>query len=389
MTYRRYERQSACRAPRRTITVALAFLAVLGAMVAGATRWVAPADRSSHVSGDAVDVGSAEAIRTGLQPDPWKRGVVLAALALMTGLSLLLHGQIPNRTGNLGSLIETFLPWLGLFIPALLVGAVRLRSASALVALLLPTTVWLHLFGPMLGDKSKPGGGLVVASHNVDADNPDPAGAARQLAGSGADVLALQEITPDARPLYENGLAKAYPYHFAQGTVGLWSKSPLSDTQPVDLKLDAGPMGDAKPIALKMTYNRGLRATVATKQGPLAVYVAHLVSVRISPREGFRTGSRDRGAQALAEAIAAEPNPRVVLLGDLNGVIEDRAFAGVKAQLRSAQRVAGRGFGFTWPAKFPVVRIDQVLVRGVQPLRAWVLPATGSDHLPVATAIRW
>ena len=38
--------------------------------------------------------------------------------------------------------------------------------------------------------------------------------------------------------------------------------------------------------------------------------------------------------------------------------------------------------GDTRPAKFPVVRIDQILVRGVEPESSWVLPATGSDHLP-------
>ena len=112
-----------------------------------------------------------------------------------------------------------------------------------------------------------------------------------------------------------------------------------------------------------MAYNRALRATVATDQGPLAVYVAHLGSVRVNPRAGFWTDSRDRNAQALGEAIAAEQNERVVLLGDLNGTMDDRAFASITSQLRSAQDAAGDGFGFTWPAKFPVVRIDQILVQ--------------------------
>ena len=79
----------------------------------------------------------------------------------------------------------------------------------------------------------------------------------------------------------------------------------------------------------------------------------------------------------------------MVLLGDLNGTTDDRAFAGLTAQLRSAQDAAGDGFGFSWPAKFPVVRIDHILVRGVQPASSWVLPATGSDHLPVAAGIDW
>lgn len=328
-------------------------------------------------------------IRMGSRPELWKRGPVLTALALLLGLSMLLHAEIPNRIGNLGSLAETVLPWFGLFVPMLLAGALWRRSASAVTALLLPVLVWLNLFGGLLGDKSHPGSEFTVASHNVGADNPDPTGTARDLAASGADVLALEEITPQAKPLYERELAKTYPYHTVQGTIGLWSKAPLSDTRPVDIKTDYGPLADTKPLAVRMAYTRALRTTVATDQGPLAVYVAHLGSARVNPGAGFWTVSRDRGAQALGEAVAAEQNERVVLLGDLNGTMDDRAFAGLTSQLRSAQEVAGNGFGFSWPAKFPVVRIDQILVRGVEPRSSWSLPATGSDHLPVAAGISW
>jgi vancomycin resistance protein VanJ len=329
------------------------------------------------------------AIRAASRPGPWKRGPVLTALALMLGLFLLLHAYIPNRIGNLGSLAETFLPWFGLFIPVLLAAALWCRSASAVTALLLPVIVWLNLFGGLLSDKSRPGGDLTVAEHNVGAGNPDPAGTARALAASGADVLALVEVTEQARGTYEEGLAKAYPYHTVHGTVGLWSRRPLSDTRPVDLRMDAGPLASTIPEDIRMTYTRALRTTVATAQGPLAVYVAHLGSARVNPRAGYSTDQRDRGAQALGEAIAAERNERVVLLGDLNGTMDDRAFAAITSRLRSAQEAAGDGFGFSWPARFPVVRIDQILVRGVRPTSSWVLPATGSDHLPVAAGIGW
>ena len=114
--------------------------------------------------------GIRRAIRLGSRPGPWKRGPVLAALALLLGLFMLLHAKIPNRIGNLGSLVETFLPWFGLFIPVLLAGALWRRSASAVVALLLPVMVWLNLFGGLLSDKSHPGSDLTVVSHNVGAD---------------------------------------------------------------------------------------------------------------------------------------------------------------------------------------------------------------------------
>ncbi|WP_330343032.1 endonuclease/exonuclease/phosphatase family protein [Streptomyces sp. NBC_00557] len=328
-------------------------------------------------------------MRAASRPGPWKRGPVLAALALLLGLLLLLHAKIPNQgIGNAGSLVETFLPWFGLFIPVLLAGALWRRSASAVVALLLPVAVWLNLFGGLLGDKSHPGSDLTVAEQNVDADNPDPVRTARDLAASGTDLLALVELTPRATGTYEKELAKAYPYHTVQGTIGLWSKLPLSDTRPIDI-VDYGPLAATKTADAKMAPNRALRTTVSTSHGPLTVYVAHLGSVRVTPRTGYWTASRNMSAQTLGKAVAADPSKRMVLLGDLNGTLDDRALAGLTSHLRSTQDAAGNGFGFTWPARFPVARIDQILVKGVQPKSSWLLPATGSDHLPVAAGISW
>ena len=126
-----------------------------------------------------------------------------------------------------------------------------------------------------------------------------------------------------------------------------------------------------------------LRTTVATDHGPLAVYVAHLGSARVNPRAGFSTDSRDRGAQALGKAIAAEQNERVVLLGDLNGTMDDRAFADLTSQLRSAQNAAGDGFGFTWPASFPLWRGSTRSWSA-----AWSRRARGCCRPPAATTCR-
>jgi vancomycin resistance protein VanJ len=352
---------------------------------------MAPAEtvETEQAGAETWRAGVRRVIRLASRPGPWKRGRVLAVLALLLGLFMLLHAWIPNRVGNLGSLVETFLPWFGLLVPVLLAGALWRRSASAVAALLVPVVVWLHLFGGLLGDKSGSGGDLTVASHNVGADNSDPSGTARALVASGADVLALEELTQQAQGTYERELAKTYPHHTVLGTVGLWSRLPLSDTRPVDIQTDYGPLAATKPADVQASYARALRATVATDHGPLAVYVAHLGSARVNPRAGFWTVHRDRNARVLGKAIAADQNKRVVLLGDLNGTMDDRAFAGLTSQMRSTQETAGRGFGFTWPAEFPVARIDQILVKGVGPVKSWSLPATGSDHLPVAAAINF
>ncbi|GAA2804661.1 endonuclease/exonuclease/phosphatase family protein [Streptomyces showdoensis] len=303
----------------------------------------------------------------------WRRGVLLALCAVLLTLLMVFHSDIPNRIGNLGSLTETFLPWLGLFVPLLLVLALLRRSATALIALLLPAVVWVNLFGGLIVDKSASGGDLTVVSHNVNADNPDPEGTARQIAASGADVVALEELKGDMVPTYESVLADTYRYHSVQGTVGLWSKYPLRGVRPVDIR---------------MGWTRAMRATVAAPAGEVAVYVAHLPSVRVKLNAGFTANQRDNSVVALGEAISHDPHQRVVLLGDLNGTMNDRSLNAVTSQLRSTQGAAGDGFGFSWPASFPMARIDQIMVKGVEPLSSWTLPQTKSDHLPVAARLK-
>ncbi|MEU9110535.1 endonuclease/exonuclease/phosphatase family protein [Streptomyces sp. NPDC048483] len=314
-------------------------------------------------------------LRNWWRPDGmWRRGIVLAVLAVLLGLLMFLHGRIPNDLGNLGSLLETFLPWLGLGALLLLVLAVLRRSATALVALVLPFAVWLNLFGGQLTDKAGTGGNLTVVTHNVNADNPDPAATAQDIVNSKADVVALEELTADALPTYKRELAKTYPYRTVEGTVGLWSKLPLSDARPVDIK---------------MGWTRALRATVTSADGrKVGIYAAHLPSVRVKVEAGFTANQRDGSAEALGEAIAADPLEKVILLGDLNGTMNDRSLAPVTSQMRSAQGAAGDGFGFSWPAAFPMARIDQIMMKGIDPIAAWTMKATGSDHLPLAASVK-
>ncbi|QWB26008.1 endonuclease/exonuclease/phosphatase family protein [Streptomyces koelreuteriae] len=306
-------------------------------------------------------------------PRMWRRGLFVAGCAVLLAVVMLVHSHIPNAIGNLGSLIETFLPWLGLLIPVLLLLALVRKSATALIALILPSLVWLNLFGGQLSDKTATGGDLTVATHNVNAENPDPSGTARDVAASGADVVALEELTASAVPTYEKALASTYRYHSVEGTVGVWSKYPLTGVKAVDLD---------------MGWTRAMRATVTAPSGQVAVYVAHLPSVRVKMEAGFTARQRDRSAEFLGEAIAHEPLKNVVLLGDLNGTMNDRALNAVTSQMRSTQGAAGNGFGFSWPASFPMARIDQIMVRGLKPESSWTLPETGSDHLPIAARVK-
>ncbi|MDH6134882.1 vancomycin resistance protein VanJ [Kitasatospora sp. MAA4] len=305
----------------------------------------------------------------------WRRGRVLAALAVLIAVLLAFHAQLPNSVGNLGSLLETFLPWFGLLVVPVLLGfALWRRSATALLALLLPAAVWVNLFGGLLSDKSTGKGDFTVLTHNVEAGNTDPAGTVKLVTGSGAQIVALEELAGTALPVYESGLAAAYPYHVVEGTVGLWSKYPIADTRVVDIKIG---------------WTRAFRTQVTTPKGPVAVYVAHMPSVRVKFDAGFTADQRDVSAQALGDAIQAEELKKVLLLGDMNGTMNDRSLAPLTSQLRSAQGTAGAGFGFSWPSAFPMARIDQIMSRGLAPTDSWVLPADGSDHRAIAADYRY
>ncbi|MGB9995446.1 endonuclease/exonuclease/phosphatase family protein [Streptomyces pseudogriseolus] len=301
------------------------------------------------------------------------RGRVPAVLAVLTAGLLVFHRVVPNSVGRAGSLLETFLPWLGLVIVVLSGLALLRRSAAAVMALLLPTAAWTHLFGGLLLPAEERGPhDLVVVQHNVSDENTDPAGTARALAGAGPDLIALQELVLPALAVYERTLAPDYPYHAVRGTVGLWSKHPLTGVRLLDIR----PRGVTEP------WSRGLRAVVRTPHGEIAAYVAHLPSVRVGAG-GLASSRRDESAGLLGRAVAAEPLETVILLGDLNGTVDDRGLA----PLTSRMDVARRGFAFSFPAALPLARIDQVMARSAAVTHIRALPATGSDHLPVTARI--
>lgn len=301
------------------------------------------------------------------------RGRVLAVLAVLTAGLLAFHRAVPDSVGRMGSLLEAFLPWLGAVVVVLLGLALLRRSALALVALLLPVAAWTYLFGGLLLPASEPGArDLVVVQHNVSDENGDPAGTARALADAEPDLIALEELVPRALPAYETALAADFPHHAVRGTVGLWSKYPLDGARLVDIK----------PRGITQEWSRGLRAVVRTPDGDIAAYVAHLPSVRVRV-SGLASSWRDESARLLGEAIAAEQLRTVILLGDLNGTAHDRGLA----PLTSRMNVAERGFALSFPAALPLARIDQVMARAATVGHIRTLPATGSDHLPVAARV--
>jgi vancomycin resistance protein VanJ len=289
--------------------------------------------------------------------------------AILAAVVLLGHRLVPDGIGRLGSLIEAFLPWTGLSVPVLLVLAMLRRSPRGLAAVLLPLVAWLITFGGYLLPRDTGTPDLTVLQHNVSDENPDPAGTARALLAAHPDLVGLEEVLPETAPVYDGVLAGELPFHAVRGTVGLWSRYPLVEAEAIDIR----------PHDLGADWNRGLRAVARTPAGDLAVYVAHLPSVRIG-LTGFAAARRDESRRKLDALLAADRATRLLVIGDLNTTVHDRGLHTLTP--------LPEDFAFTWPASAPVARIDQVLARSMTVTRLTALPRTGSDHLPLAAEIR-
>ncbi|SDM01782.1 vancomycin resistance protein VanJ [Nonomuraea maritima] len=286
-------------------------------------------------------------------------------MSAVVAVALAGHSLIP-AFGGFTPILESLLPWVGLTVPLLLAAAAMARSAAAALAALVPGVVWAAMFGSTL--LSTPPGGpsdLAVGTINVGVRN-NASGEAVRTVAKDLDLLAAQELTSGGPAAKQ--LNKMFKYRYPVSTVGLWSRYPISDARPIDVGLG---------------WPRALRAVVTTPKGKVTVYVMHLASARPG-----QTTSRDATLAQARRLIDADHSKRVLLLGDLNTATTDRGMRGLTPPLTDAQRVAGDGFGFTWPAEFPITRPDHILFRGMTATKAGVAPATGSDHRAAIASLR-
>jgi vancomycin resistance protein VanJ len=292
---------------------------------------------------------------------------VLGVVALAVGGLLLWHGVIPDRGGVMG-LVESVLPWFGVLIVLFAVVAATRRSAFIGIGTLVSAIVWAAQFGPAIVPHHGAGEPhLTVISENIDADNPDPAQTVRSLAARHPQVIALQELTTGSAEAAMSTLNAQYPNHFLVGTVGVWSELPLSH---------------AESLTLGLGWKRALSVDVQTDAGSVRLYALHAASLRPG-----KFAQRDAMLSTLAAELRADDATRLVALGDFNAASTDRAFRQLLGTV-SEPRTSQWGLGFTWPAHFPIARVDHVLERGLDVTSSVVLPPNGSDHRPVEVGLR-
>lgn len=101
------------------------------------------------------------------------------------------------------------------------------------------------------------------------------------------------------------------------------------------------------------------------------------------------TGARqEKQAQEVLDYIEAIGLP-TILGGDFNGTPAAPLGQVLASRLEDAFKLKGRGYGYTFPSKFPLTRLDRVLLtKGLAQIATFSLVDVGSDHLALVLDIR-
>lgn len=295
------------------------------------------------------------------------KGIVVLVLGVLLAALLLMHELIPTTNGA-ALIVESALPWTWALIALLVLIALIRLSPLSIIGVLIPALVWGVMFGPYL----KPASGdrdadLVIATHNVGARLPQPTATARKIIDEQPDVVVIQEIESLSGKIIKKELDKSFKYTQVADTVGVWSKWPLTKRENVDLGLQ---------------WPRAFATTVKSDHGNVRLYAVHVPSVRPGVE-----ALRNSALQKLSQSIEQEPAEHLVVAGDFNAVQTDRYFQPIAEQLTDTRRAVGGGFGFTWPSKFPAIRLDHIMVRGLDPVYDEVMDRGTSDHRAVIAGL--
>ena len=239
---------------------------------------------------------------------------------------------------------------------------------------------------------------LRMSSLNIGfAANVVPA-AARQALESGADFVLLQDaggVGPRLTPLLDGWTVRVDgefvlatrhpirevfvppPLEYAKGTGGAHYVQYTLET-PLGL-IDVFNVHPTTPRpALEELRGTGLRYEILS---------GRLFAGAASEAVEWNAFRRNRQVAGIAARAAASPNA-VVIAGDTNLPGLSRILNDQLGAFDDAFARAGLGFGYTFPAKRPWMRIDRVLTNGklvALESSVWVAPAT--DHRGISAVV--
>jgi endonuclease/exonuclease/phosphatase (EEP) superfamily protein YafD len=303
------------------------------------------------------------------------------ALALLLGAWALC---VWGRDESLVSLLATHLPAAGYCAIALCALAASLVGRSlpgALVGVgclaiaLVPLGGWTAPSQPARGSAS-----YRALTWNVEQWTYDAASLAQAISAQSPDVFCLQEAKSYSRYHGDEEWAQfaaALPSYqlLRYGEIAIGTRWRVLEQQRVRLHEELW----RRPL---------LEVTLQTPEGGrLRVVNVHLVHTGYYGKRpsAIVMSARERSAQA--ERILkhlAQSSVATLLCGDLNASPQSAVLARLREHLSDAWRLRGHGFGMTSTARFPLRRIDYLLVSGIEVGEIRVLDQVLSDHRPLS-----
>lgn len=199
----------------------------------------------------------------------------------------------------------------------------------------------------------------------------------------GADIVSLDEAEDET--LNRLHLIKdVFPYQTVQvagigrRNIAVLSRFPFKEESVFNYK---------NPEKMWHFY---VRLTIETPKGnQFNLYATHLSS----PHRPLMWNNRNMQLIKIAEDIKNDPAQNKILVGDLNVSPSSFWFNELTKISGLKNSIKGNGFSGTWPSfapNFMRVTIDHILYSGnISAQNRKVLPAMGSDHLPVQVELKF
>jgi len=190
---------------------------------------------------------------------------------------------------------------------------------------------------------------LRVMTFNLGAHLGQPEALVDLIADQKADLVALQEMTPETAQTFERALGAVYPYRVSRPgeTTGLFSRYPILEQAWIE------PERGGRPY---------IRATIAWQGEMVKVFVVHPLPPGLEWYRdtaipiGLHTSGPQGQIQEVQRRAAAVDGP-VLVAGDFNMSDQSRGYASMAEAFVDAYRAGGWGFGFTFPKGLQVGRI--------------------------------
>ncbi|MFN8374462.1 MAG: endonuclease/exonuclease/phosphatase family protein [Anaerolineae bacterium] len=307
-----------------------------------------------------------------------------------------LVGEASGVIGFLNNFLHLLLLPALVLLPVWTLLALAKRRVWALLLVLtqLPAALtFLQAYGVRFLPRASAGNAaFAVLTYNLHAEQQDVSGMIAVMRESGADVVAVQELSAFAAEALRAGLQDVYPYlalypGAARPThgQGILSRYPILEEAYWQNNELPNTMGH-------------LRALIDLNGARVAFYNTHPIHPGMT---GSFYNDQTRGAEIniVLERAARESVP-VVILGDFNMGEWSDDYGRITARFVDVYRAVGYGLGLSFPEWSradtlpgfraralplpPILRLDFVFVGRLRPVEARVWhTAGGSDHYPV------